>query len=163
VCAAGEVVWVGRGPLGERDGPREPVSRGRPAAALHRPAASPDGALHARIRGQLEQRGAVFFSELHEALGGGLTQPTLDALWDLVWAGEVTSDAPNALRSFLLAHGSRRSARRRFSAFRSRRDAPPSAVGSFSLLRGPRGARTRARRPTAPPRSVSSCWWRTAS
>jgi ATP-dependent Lhr-like helicase len=67
----------------------------------------------------------------------------LDALWDLVWAGEVSGDAPNAVRSFLAAHAPRRSSRRRFSSFRSRRDAPPSAVGRFSLVATRKGEKSR--------------------
>jgi ATP-dependent Lhr-like helicase len=66
----------------------------------------------------------------------------LDVLWDLFWAGEVTNDAPSALRAFLFARAPRRAPqRRRAAAFRSRRDAPPSGAGRFSLLRGPRAAK----------------------
>jgi ATP-dependent Lhr-like helicase len=153
VCAAGEVVWVGRGPLGERDGRVSLYLADDLPLLASVPAERPQAELHSRIREQLERRGAVFFSELQQALGGGMAQPTLDALWELVWAGEVTSDAPNALRSFLLAHGSRRSARRRFSAFRSRRDAPPSGVGRFSLV----AARAGARPPTPTDRAAALC------
>jgi ATP-dependent Lhr-like helicase len=143
VCAAGEVVWVGRGALGERDGRLSLFLADDLPLLYSAPLERPDGALHARIREQLERRGAVFFSELHEAAGGGMAQTTLDALWDMLWAGEITSDAPNALRSFLFAHGSRRTARRRFSAFRSRRDAPAAGVGRFSVLAARAGARPR--------------------
>jgi len=65
----------------------------------------------------------------------------LDALWDLVWSGEVTNDSPAALRAFLSASGGRRRDRRRpLGSFQSRRPLPPSAVGRWSRLRRPKGA-----------------------
>src|SRR5207245_7960091 len=60
----------------------------------------------------------------------------LDALWDLVWAGEVTNDTPGALRAFLRPPSSGRRASR-LSPFRSRRQSPPSAVGRWSRLPSP--------------------------
>ena len=36
---------------------------------------------------QLERGGAMFFAQLHDALGGGYPGETLDALWTLVWRG----------------------------------------------------------------------------
>jgi ATP-dependent Lhr-like helicase len=60
----------------------------------------------------------------------------LDALWDLVWAGEVTNDTPGALRAFVRPPRSpRRSAPAARRAFRSRREVPPSAVGRWTLVR----------------------------
>jgi ATP-dependent Lhr-like helicase len=132
VCAAGEVVLVGRGPLGERDG-RLSLYLADDMPLLFDPAGERlDGELHRKLRERLERLGAVFFAELHDE--AGMARPLVDALWDLFWAGEVTNDSPNALRAFLKAHAPR-AQRRRFSSFRSRRDAPPSAVGRFSLLR----------------------------
>jgi ATP-dependent Lhr-like helicase len=140
LCAAGEVVWVGSGPLGERDGKLSLYLAEDLALLRPEPVDPPRGELHGKIRDSLRRQGAVFFSELHEATGGGLVRPVLDALWDLIWAGEVISDTPNALRGFLMAHAPRRSAaRRRLGAFRSRRDVPASALGRFSLLGPPRG------------------------
>ena len=40
----------------------------------------------------LERSGASFFADLHNAAGGGFGGETLDALWELVWAGLVTND-----------------------------------------------------------------------
>src|SRR5262249_15187255 len=85
--AAGELVWVGGGALGGRDGglalfladalPRLLTSRPEP----------PRGELHDTIREQLSRRGASFFAEIHEAAGGGLAEPVVEALWELAWAG----------------------------------------------------------------------------
>jgi ATP-dependent Lhr-like helicase len=140
LCAAGEVVWVGRGPLGDRDG-KLSLYLSDDLPLLHTPQAPLESAIHARVRGFLASHGASFFSAVHAAVGDGLTRATLDALWDLVWSGEVTNDTPNALRAFLAAHSSRRTAHRRFAAFRSRRESPPSAVGRWTLVEAQSKAR----------------------
>ena len=57
-----------------------------------------------------------------------------------MFAGEVTNDTPGALRAFLGSRPSRSADRlRRRSPFRSRRQAPPSAAGRWSLLVPPHG------------------------
>jgi len=134
LCAAGEVVWVGLAALGERDG-RIALYLASDLPLLHAPAGDPPkGALHEALRGLLASRGASFFADLHAASGGGLAQGVLDALWDLVWSGEVTNDTPGALRAFLASRAARRPGRRRTQAFRSRRELPAAGVGRFSLL-----------------------------
>ncbi|MDP9442636.1 MAG: DEAD/DEAH box helicase, partial [Actinomycetota bacterium] len=89
LCAGGEVVWVGAGPLGRDDGKVLLYLRGSPLA-LAAPAPSsadrPSDAEHERLREVLATRGAAFFRDLSPADD----RTTLDALWDLVWAGEVT-------------------------------------------------------------------------
>jgi ATP-dependent Lhr-like helicase len=139
LCAAGEVVWVGVSPLGEHDG-RVALYLTDDLWLLHTPPASPSpGELKDRLREHLSRQGASFFAELQEASGEGLARPVLDALWDLVFAGEVTNDTPGALRAFLGARPSRTAERlRRRSPFRSRRQAPASATGRWSLLVPPR-------------------------
>src|SRR5204863_4951111 len=101
----------------------------------------PTGEVHDALREHLARHGASFFADLHLAAGGGLVQPVLDALWDLVWAGEVTNDTLAALRAFVRVPGSRHRAGRRRAPFRSRRHAPPSAAGRWSLLVPPPAAR----------------------
>ena len=151
LCAAGEVVWVGLGPLGDRDGRlalfladdlpllRPPLHED-PTTPSSRPPAGSEGDLHGRIREHLARHGASFFGEIHAAAGEGLGRPVQDALWDLAWAGEVTNDTPEALRAFLAVHAVRAERRRRVSSFRSRRQVPPSVVGRWSLLPVPRRA-----------------------
>jgi len=137
LCAAGEVVWVGSGPLGDRDG-RLALFLADDLPLLRTPVAErPKDEAHDRLREHLGRRGACFFAELLEAAGGGLARPVLDALWELVWAGEVTNDTPGALRAFLSARAARADRRGRLSAFRSRRPAPPSAAGRWSLVPAP--------------------------
>src|SRR5262249_30879705 len=92
----------------------------------------------AAILDSLRTRGASFFGPLHEAVGGGDPAETVAALWNLVWNGYVTNDTFHALRAFTRARTSRR---RQIHAtatpFRSRRLAPPSAEGRWTLISRP--------------------------
>jgi len=135
--ALGEVAWVGRGSLGRDDGR---IALVRPGREILRPLGSPDGTpppmevRHVAIREHLSARGASFYRELFAAAGGGSDRDVLDALWDLVWAGEVTNDtfAPlRALRWKRTASGARRGAGRpgRLTAL-----GPPEAAGRWSLV-----------------------------
>ena len=103
LCASGEVVWVGAGSLGRGSG--RVALYFREDAALLGPPSSPAGARgeppaqpeHALLRERLAMA-PCFFTDLLAELelpGAVLTQ----ALWDLVWAGEVTNDAWAPLRA----------------------------------------------------------------
>ncbi len=101
LMASGEVVWVGRGSIGPRDG-RIALYRRERLPLMHRPSPeeAPDSALHAAIRDCLARRGACFFQDICAAAAGkGDLEETLEALWDLVWAGEVTNDTLAPLRA----------------------------------------------------------------
>ncbi len=133
LLSAGEVVWVGIAPLGERDGKialflADDLPLLRPA-----PEQTPGGEYHDAIRHALAQRGASFFTDLHAAVGAP-QKLLLDALWDLVWAGEVTNDTFRPLRALIIGERRRKREGRVFAPFRSRRPAPPSAAGRWSLL-----------------------------
>src|SRR5713226_1151656 len=115
LCASGEVVWVGAGldrvALFFRED--APVL-GAPAAAQ-----SPDGEAHDAIRAALA-RSAEFWFDLLAATGLD-PELALPALWDLVWAGEVTNDAWTPLRAGRRYHAAQRprGRPRRFSRQRS--------------------------------------------
>ncbi|HET7292844.1 MAG TPA: DEAD/DEAH box helicase [Vicinamibacteria bacterium] len=134
LCAAGEVVWVGISPLGDRDG-RVALFLAEDLPLLFEPPAEvPRGELHDKIRAHLDRHGASFFPDLFAATGG-LLREVLDALWDLVWSAQVVNDSPAALRAFLFSHARRDRGRRlRLRPFRSRREAPASAVGRWARL-----------------------------
>jgi ATP-dependent Lhr-like helicase len=127
--AAGELLWAGRRSLGRDDG--EVCLFLREHAALLLPAAreiEDETDLHRQIREHLRSRGASFFRDIGAACGvlykGGYpssslwrdlkpeaTGPSeadvLDALWDLVWAGEVTNDTFSPLRALAFPARSR--------------------------------------------------------
>jgi ATP-dependent helicase Lhr and Lhr-like helicase len=132
--ALGEVAWVGRGSLGRDDGR---VALVRPGRELVRPTGPVEGIerpsepRHDRIREHLAARGASFYRELFAAAGGGPDRDVLDALWDLVWAGEVTNDTFAPLRA-LRWKRTARDTRRRPGRLTSL--GPPEAAGRWSLV-----------------------------
>jgi ATP-dependent Lhr-like helicase len=133
--AAGEIAWMGWGSLGRDDGR---VILTRPGREMLRPtgpppSARPEGERHERIRSHLRARGASFYREIFAAAGGGSDRDVLDALWDLVWAGEVTNDTFAPLRALRWKRPSRsRDARPRPSRLTAL--GPPEAAGRWSLV-----------------------------
>ncbi len=147
LATAGELVWVGAGPLGAADGRvrllfRDQVGLLVPAAG-DEPPASPH---HHALRSQLESRGASFWPELVAAVQAANLDyddaTVLDALWDLVWAGEVTNDSFAPLRALVgdrrgrgrAAKAGSAGARRRPRPGRLTRLGPPEAAGRWSLV-----------------------------
>ena len=132
--ALGEVAWVGRGSLGRDDGR---VVLYRPGREVLRPDDAPDGVerpatdLHERIRAHLRRRGASFYRELFAAAGSRPDREVLDALWDLVWAGEVTNDTFAPLRAL---RWKRPAKDHRPRAGRLTALGPPEAAGRWSLV-----------------------------
>ncbi|MGB0112749.1 MAG: DEAD/DEAH box helicase [Ilumatobacteraceae bacterium] len=142
LCTAGEVVWVGAGALGARDG------RVRLCFADQLPLLAPgwearepvEGVLHDAIRAQLADQGASFWGQIRGVAPGSSDAEILTALWDLVWSGEVTNDSLAPLRSVL--GGARvKASVRRTSSVRSRprpgrltRIGPPAGQGRWSLV-----------------------------
>jgi ATP-dependent Lhr-like helicase len=126
LCASGDVVWVGAGL--DRVGVffREDASvLGAPAAE-----AMPEGEAHAALRAALGA-GALFWADLVEATGLE-SADALAALWELVWAGEVTNDSWSPLRASRRYQAPRvERGRRRF--VRSRANAPSPTQGRWSL------------------------------
>jgi ATP-dependent Lhr-like helicase len=135
LSAAGEVAWVGLEALGPRDG-KIALYLVDQLPLLAPPAQRAEGDLAGRLRALFEQRGALFFSDL-VAETGAFPRDILAALWDLVWAGEVTNDTLAPLRSFLRGSAGEAKERRatlRGRSFRSRRVGPPGSEGRWSLV-----------------------------
>jgi len=131
LTSTGEVVWIGRGPLGGRDGRVALYLRDRVAALLTDTGIErPSGEAHERIRRHLADRGASFFRDLYVAAGGGDPESVLDSLWDLVWAGEVTNDTMAPLRAFLWGRARKPQGRRPTLPSAS---APPAGTGRWYL------------------------------
>jgi ATP-dependent Lhr-like helicase len=133
LCAAGEVVWCGIEPLGERDG-RLALYLTDHLPRLRMPSTPGDVTGRERaILDHLEGEGASFFAAIHQAAGGGYPAETVDALWDLVWKGLVTNDTFHPLRAFTRPP-ERRPRKPAGRSFRTRRVSPPSAEGRWSLV-----------------------------
>jgi ATP-dependent Lhr-like helicase len=137
LCSSGEVVWVGAGALGRASGRVALYFRddapvlGPPPGGRAELAEVPE---HETIRERL-RRSPCFFTDLLAELP---TAPEVlqEALWDLVWAGEVTNDAWAPLRSprqtlarAKPAGGAARAGRR----FGGARRAAPTVQGRWSL------------------------------
>ncbi len=134
LTAAGEVTWCGLEPLGDRDG-RLALYLTDHFPRLRRRTAPVELSPRERaIVAHLESQGASFFAGVHDAAGGGFPGETVDAVWNLVWKGLLTNDTLHALRAFTRRpeRRPRKPAARR--SFRSRRVAPPSAEGRWSLI-----------------------------
>jgi ATP-dependent Lhr-like helicase len=108
LMAAGEVTWVGVEQIGDRNGrialyltESLPLLRLPEGAVVHS-ANVPDQTPHSeraeKIAEFLARQGASFFSEIHNACGGGFPGDTIEALWQLVWAGRITNDTFYPLR-----------------------------------------------------------------
>ncbi len=133
LAATGQIVWVGRGSAGPKDGKvavyrRDNLALGQDRAPTEASGqdATGDGAedaedrlapgLRAALLEQLRRRGACFLLDLQRAaepvlagVGAGAGAEAFDAaLWDLVWDGVITNDTFAPLRA--LAGGKGRSA-----------------------------------------------------
>jgi ATP-dependent Lhr-like helicase len=140
LCTSGELVWVGAGSIGASDGRVRLYFADQLAllAPAVEPPERPDGPLHDAIRTQLAERGASFWGQLRAATPGATDAETLAALWDLVWAGEVTNDSLAPLRAVLRGGTSKSSAPRpmrgRPRPGRLNRIGPPAGAGRWSLV-----------------------------
>jgi ATP-dependent helicase Lhr and Lhr-like helicase len=151
LMAAGEVVWVGRGSLGERDG-RVALYLAESLPALLPPAElQPLPVLEGRAQHVAEflaSHGASFFAALHGGAGGGFPGETSGVLWELAWQGVVTNDTFHSLRGFLREQRSEREGRGRTQSdlappgspeflrqFRARPRGGAMAQGRWSLVR----------------------------
>ena len=120
--AAGELVWVGAGALGTKDGRVILLRRDRALALAPepQPLAHPTP-IHEAIIAHLQRGGASFLVAIEQAVASSVVRPEprsgavpelpssraagathapiVAALWDLVWAGIVTNDTFAPLRS----------------------------------------------------------------
>ena len=140
LCTTGDVVWVGAGAIGPADG-RIRLYFADQFALLDASldvAESPTGQLHDAIRAHLASHGASFWNQLRSAASDTTDTELLAALWDLVWAGEVSNDSLAALRAVLAGGGksSRPSTapRGRPRPGRLTRIGPPAGAGRWSLV-----------------------------
>jgi ATP-dependent Lhr-like helicase len=148
LCTMGEVVWIGAGSVGAGDGRvrlmyRDQVGLLAPSLVEDELPATP---LHDALRDHLAGRGASFWSELVAAAQAAELpydeETVLAALWDLVWAGEVTNDSLAPLRALVSGGSGKKAAKRPARGGRRLRarpggltaTGPPSAAGRWSLV-----------------------------
>jgi ATP-dependent Lhr-like helicase len=143
LMAAGEVTWRGLERVGANDA-RIALYLTDRFEELAPPRTPAEGARAGEVRELIAAKGALFYSEL---LGRTKAFPPdlLEAIWALVFAGELTNDTLAPIRS-LASNEPRTSARGRF---RSRRLGPPGSEGRWSPLPDPARARTETERKTA--------------
>ena len=141
LLAAGAIVWTGSGAIGSTDGRIRLYWREQlPLLAPTPSDEPPDGPIHDALRTHLDTRGASFGPELFSASGAPDEAAVLVALWDLVWAGEVTNDTFGPVRGLLAGSGGRKRRTRGVSrGGRPRpgqltRLGPPQASGRWSLV-----------------------------
>ena len=170
LCASGEVVWVGAGALGRNSGRvalyfREDAEAIGPPPCKGEPPAEPRARRAARAAGARRRASSPTCSPSSPLAPEELQE----ALWDLVWAGEVTNDAWAPLRAprLTLARAQRVDARATgaapAAASASRRSGAQAQVqGRWSLTDAAVPPRARARR-SAAARSPSCCSSATAS
>jgi ATP-dependent Lhr-like helicase len=137
LCTSGDVVWVGAGAISSADGRVRLLFRDQARLLLPStdPVDPPSGGIHDAIREHLTQRGASFWSELRGATTDATDAELLEALWDLVWAGEVTNDSLAPLRSLLAGRPKRTAPKtNRPRPGRLTRIGPPAGAGRWSLV-----------------------------
>jgi ATP-dependent Lhr-like helicase len=147
LIAAGEVVWAGFDPIGERDGriglylaeklpELWPINQGEGTREKGEEKYAGAAEKEAAIVTYLQSHGASFFSDIHDALGGGYPGETIDALWNLVWRGQLRNDGLAALRAYCDRSSTNSRPAKRVhnqAAFRSRRTTPPTVQGRWTL------------------------------
>ncbi|NLA34896.1 MAG: DEAD/DEAH box helicase [Actinobacteria bacterium] len=144
LCTRGEIVWIGAGSIGSRDGRLRLVFRNDRALIASAVAGLdettlPDGEMHEALRDILTRRGACFWADLAgECVRKGLPYDDAtmgEALWDLVWSGEVTNDSFAPLR-VAVAKGRRAGPQRKsVRGIRALAPVPPRGVGRWSMVR----------------------------
>jgi ATP-dependent helicase Lhr and Lhr-like helicase len=155
VMASGQVVWVGVEQVGDRDGRVAlylteslplllPPQELRSEVLVDGVAAKPSEKA-AQILEFLTKNGASFFAGIHAALGGGFPGETRDALWELVWSGQISNDTFHPLRDLLRPRETKHERGANFGGtpgspeflrrLRSRTSGGGPAQGRWSLIR----------------------------
>jgi len=139
LTATGEVIWSGGGTLPGNDGWVHLHLADTAATSLPEPSGAETTELQRDVLGALAGGGAYFFRQLAQAVGATDDQALSVALWDLVWAGQITNDTFAPLRATL--SGTTRAAAPRTRAYRGRRrptlpaqSGPPTVGGRWSIL-----------------------------
>jgi ATP-dependent Lhr-like helicase len=128
---SGELLWRGLESVGSSDG-RIALYLTENYPLLAPPPGAIEGELAQRINDFLGQNPAPFFDDIVASVGG-FPNDVLEALWDLVWSGNVGNDSFAPLRARLNARSSKPSSRR------GRRPRMRSTLGRSNRLPGSEG------------------------
>jgi len=151
LCAAGEVVWTGRGSLPGNDGWVSLYLADVAPALLPEPASDLSlTPLHESVLAALDGDAAMFFRTLSDRVGATDDGPLVQVIWDLVWAGLLTNDTLAPLRALgPRSHRTTRAPTARYSrAGRAKlrlpsRTGPPVVAGRWSRTPEREGEPTR--------------------
>ncbi|WP_066517604.1 ATP-dependent helicase [Curtobacterium ammoniigenes] len=139
LTATGEVLWSGGGTLPGNDGWIRLHLADTATTTLAEPSGDETTALQRDVLGALAGGGAYFFRQLAQVVGSTDDAALTTALWDLVWAGQITNDTFAPLR--VMIGGKARQSTPRPRAYRGRRrptmptqSGPPTVGGRWSLL-----------------------------
>ena len=152
LTGAGEVLWYGAGPLAATDGwvgfvPIEQAAALLPDASLMVDATD----AHKAVRALFDGGAALLRRNIDERLDelGFSTDAIEDALWDLVWSGELTNDTYASVRQHAIGQKprvvSRLGRRRSDNRIAGRLSPPPGRWTSLPTERGNPTARAHAR------------------
>ncbi len=142
LAAAGEVLWCGAGSLPGNDGwVSLHLADSAELTLPPLPEVTPTP-VQSAVLDVLASGGAFFFRQLSDAVASHEDAELVTALWDLVWAGQITNDTLAPLRSLVgsgrSTHSRRRAAPRgRYARGRAAlptRAGPATAAGRWSLL-----------------------------
>ncbi len=139
LIGAGDVVWWGVSALPGGDGVVCLAPTDRSAELRQPPSPLEPEPVADAVVAALRAGGAQFFREIADCVGAEVTVPDpvlVDALWRLVWSGQITNDGWSALRA-RIGGGSTRTVRRRGRQSLPTRAGPPAAAGRWSLLPAP--------------------------
>ncbi|MEV4351438.1 ATP-dependent helicase [Actinoplanes sp. NPDC049596] len=144
LCASGEVLWAGSGSIGSNDGWVSLVYAD--SAPLLLPPADDELALtplHQEVLEALGDGQALFFRSLSDRVRSTDDAALAGAVWDLVWAGQLTNDTLAPLRALLGGSGAHKAkaaapARSRYRrpgrVAMPARGGPPNMAGRWSRL-----------------------------
>ncbi|MET4052340.1 ATP-dependent Lhr-like helicase [Frigoribacterium sp. PvP054] len=143
LTATGDVIWSGTGTLPGHDGWVSLHLADGAQVTLPEPSGAETDDLQREVLAALAGGGAYFFRQLSDAVGSTDDDSLVTAVWQLVWAGQITNDTFAPLRTQV--GGGRtskpRTPTRSRSSYRSRgrvamprQAGPPTVGGRWSLL-----------------------------
>jgi ATP-dependent Lhr-like helicase len=145
LLASDEVVWLGKARIGDRDGRVSLyLAESLPHLLTPAPLESSFSERASLILEFLKQQGASFLASIHPLTGGGFLGETVDALWELAWAGRITNDTFYPMRAYVAGPEKRRGRAEETSARpgsvdylrrqKSRSGGHPAGKGRWSLV-----------------------------